>query len=85
LSIDAIYPAPLQERAQIVVTTPASADLRLRLIDARGTVMRETNWPALVAGRHVLAIDVRGIASGLYRLTTQAGERIAAQTVPIIR
>jgi len=78
------YPNPTTSSADVMVTLPSDASVRLDLLDATGSVVRSAFSGRLSSGNHVLSIDAKELPSGVYYYMLTSGEvRLTRQMVLI--
>lgn len=63
-----VYPNPVDSRAYISLSTSVATGATIRLYDDRGVLVR-TREVRLVEGNNRSALDVSGLAAGIYTLT----------------
>ena len=76
-----VYPNPARTEATVVFSGEA-AQVRLTLFDMLGRELRQVYEGPGYAGR--LALDVRGLASGLYFLRMEAGEVVQTKKMIVL-
>jgi hypothetical protein len=76
------YPNPTTSVADVEVTLPSDAAVRIDLLDAKGNVVRNAFTGRLSSGSHVLAIDAKELPSGAYYYMLTSGDiRLVRQMV----
>jgi hypothetical protein len=85
-------PNPMRDATTIVLQAPAghAADLRLRIYDVRGRLVRALYAGAVGAGEHRFAWDGRDergarVANGIYVYLLQGGARVEARKLVVAR
>ncbi len=74
------YPNPTNSSADLVVTTPRDANVRIDILDLTGHVVRTVFSGFMAAGKQVLTIDGKDLSSGTYLYTLTSGNvRLARQ------
>jgi len=77
LSFDSIYPNPFNDFSWISFTVPKSDLTRLKLYNLKGQMVRSLLNESMNAGVHHIAVDARGLPSGIYLLQLISGEHEA--------
>ena len=77
LALGAVSPLPARARAVVTVTLREAGTVRARLVDGLGRTVRAFAPEARPAGESALALDLGGVAAGVYFLVveTEAGRR----------
>ncbi len=76
------YPNPTNASAQVALSLPIDASVRMDIIDATGAVVRNAFSGRLSTGDHTLSIDAKGLASGTYYYVVTSGDvRLTRQMV----
>jgi len=84
--IHSIFPNPFNPSTVVRFDIPGSADVRLIVLDLRGREIREFMLGNLQAGPHSVRLDGSGLASGVYVLWLDTGDRVTAcRKLSIIR
>ncbi len=68
-----VYPNPARGRSMIGLHLETGADVRLRLVDTKGAIIRDLMERKLDAGTHSMELETGGLASGLYFITLERG------------
>lgn len=76
--IERVWPNPLSQSGQIAFSLPSAGRAHLTLHDMLGRVVRVLADGVHTAGRHVVPLDVRGIAAGTYLAVLRADGTAAA-------
>ncbi len=84
------YPNPFNPTTTIALDLPHAADVRLRIYDLRGALVRTLLDERLATGRHEIpwnGTDDRGaaVASGVYFSETHAGNEVRVQKMALVR
>ena len=64
---------------------PTAGDVRVSLFDAMGRKVRTLASGRMEAGVHTLQVDAKSLASGLYFVRLDAGNKSVVKRVPILR
>lgn len=77
LALAAARPNPMRSNGDLAFTLPVAQHVTLTLFDAQGRAVRTLADRGEAAGVHHVAVDVRGLAGGVYfcRLVTPSGVR----------
>ncbi|MEL6614642.1 MAG: PKD domain-containing protein, partial [Bacteroidota bacterium] len=78
-------PNPFADRLSVDIALVEATKARLALYDARGREVAVVAEARLDAGRHTLALDARGLPSGVYLLRLQTGEAVTSRRVTLVR
>jgi hypothetical protein len=79
-----VYPNPSTSSQATVVFTSEGSPVQVALFDGLGReVRRPVDGRALGAGPQKLALDLRGLAPGVYHCTVREGSRSSSQLVLI--
>jgi len=68
------YPNPMNGTADVFVTLPKDAAIRIDLLDMSGAVVKTMFTGTLGAGDHTLSLDARTLASGTYFYCLTSGD-----------
>ncbi len=74
----AAYPNPFNERATITLSLPESGEVTAQIYDITGRRVATLMNGSAAAGVHRLEWDANGLASGVYYLRVQSGDRETA-------
>ena len=83
LTLGPVAPNPVRGRASVPFTLGRSGPAHLRVLDVQGRTVLDLSRATLAAGAHRAALDVSGLAAGVYlvRLDTAAATRTVTITV----
>ena len=70
-SIEQNYPNPCKDFTKIQISLKTFSEVRIQIKDSEGKVQRTRLFGMLVAGSHVLNLDVTGLVSGRYIYTVK--------------
>lgn len=74
----AVAPNPFTGNAVFAYELPASADVRLDILDAQGNLVSKINKGLQAAGKHQLELTGDGLAAGLYYYRLHYGDKTVA-------
>jgi len=81
-----VFPNPVRQRAVVQVDLPRASALTVEVFDAFGRRVRQLDASMRPAGRHELALDADGLASGVYLVRMTAGEDLTAvRRITVVR
>ena len=83
--VERVWPNPMRARGVVAVRQPVAGPSRLALYDALGREVAVVSERTRPAGRHELAVDVSGLAPGVYVARWQAGDRVASERITVLR
>lgn len=84
--LESVYPNPVSGAAQLRYTLPAPAEVHATLYDALGRrVLDLASGEFQTAGSHQLQLNASALPSGAYFVRLTAGERVARQSILVIR
>jgi hypothetical protein len=81
----AIFPNPLNSTTQIEFTLPSTQRVSLRLYDVLGREVAVMMNEIQTAGKHRLAFDAAGLASGVYWCRLEAGGMIQTRKIVLLK
>ena len=82
--IFSVFPNPAHRAASLVLpAVPGAAQARLTLLNALGQAVRAVAIPLAATGETRAALDLSGVAPGLYTLRVQAGAQAASQRLVV--
>src|SRR5581483_9581084 len=79
------YPNPTTGTAEVFVTLPADAPVRIDLIDANGKVVRTAYTGRLTAGDHSITLDAQDLPSGTYYYELTSGSIRLTRHLTLLR
>lgn len=85
MSVEAVWPNPARGTARIRFDLPAPATVRLGVFDALGRRVLTLDAAPRAAGRHEVALDVSGLATGLYVVRLATGDAVATRRLSVVR
>ncbi|MEM1054265.1 MAG: choice-of-anchor V domain-containing protein [Bacteroidota bacterium] len=74
LRLGRVWPNPVRENGQVIVTLARPALVSARLMDMRGRTVRQLAVRSLPAGESTLDVDVAGVSPGTYFLAVDVPE-----------
>ncbi|HEX9951752.1 MAG TPA: T9SS type A sorting domain-containing protein, partial [Rubricoccaceae bacterium] len=80
-----VAPNPSRGRATVTVETPATAHVRVIVYDVLGRDVAVLADGEMAAGRHALALDASGLASGVYVVRMTSGDFAATRRLTVVR
>lgn|GEM_PF-2216392 len=83
--IHAAYPNPFNAQTRITYDLPASADVRLSIIDLNGRMVDVLDQGMKTLGLHRLIWDGSGFVSGTYFVRLEAGGATQSRTVVLVK
>ena len=84
-TLDPPFPNPAGDTATVRYTLPASARIRLFLLDAQGRRLEVLARGRKPQGSHAFEVDTRSLAPGLYHLVLLAGRERRHRTLLVVR
>ena len=81
----ALAPNPARGAATAQVTLAESSAVRARVVDALGRAVAELHDGPLAAGTTALAVELRGLAPGVYRVVVESEAGVAARPLSVVR
>jgi photosystem II stability/assembly factor-like uncharacterized protein len=85
LALASPEPNPNRGLASVTFSLPERGSVRLALFEASGRLARELLAGTRPAGPQALTFDLSGLASGVYFLRLEAGDRVEKRKVQIVR
>ena len=79
------YPNPFNSETAISFTLPQDGEATLKIVDVRGEVKATLVHGAMSGGRHTIRFDGEGLASGVYLVLLQAGQRVATRSMLLMK
>jgi hypothetical protein len=80
-----VLPNPLQGVGFVEMMLVKGGDVRLSLLDISGRRARALAAGSFPAGRHRIALDVRGLAAGVYLLELRANKQTLVQRTVLVK
>jgi hypothetical protein len=80
-----VLPNPLQGIGCVEMMLAKGGDVRLSLFDITGRRARALAAGSFPAGRHRIALDVRGLAAGVYFLELRANKETLMQRAVLVK
>ncbi|MGE3799533.1 MAG: T9SS type A sorting domain-containing protein [Candidatus Kapaibacterium sp.] len=66
-----VYPNPARELSMILLQLPERSDVRVRLVDAKGSILQTLVEGELGVGEHHIKLETGDLSSGLYFITLE--------------
>ncbi|MCX6842981.1 MAG: T9SS type A sorting domain-containing protein [candidate division WOR-3 bacterium] len=80
-----VLPNPLQGVGFVEMALVKSGDVKLSLLDITGRRVRTLAAGSFLAGRHRIALDVRGLAAGVYLLELRTNRETLVQRAVLVK
>lgn len=81
-----VYPNPATESVQINFNVQQIEDVKLKLVNALGQVVKENELGIQQAGNHSVKMDVRNYPAGIYNLMLESGDKmVSVQKMVLVR
>ena len=77
-----VFPNPVSDNLTVVFTANESAETIVKIVDAVGHNVLESNVLSTV-GKNFVTLDLRGLPNGLYLLHVQTGETVNIQKIKV--
>ena len=77
-----VFPNPVSDNLTVVFTANESAETFIKVVDAVGHNVLESNVLSTV-GKNFVTLDLRGLPNGLYLLHVQTGETVNIQKIKV--
>ncbi|MBS1913014.1 MAG: hypothetical protein JST22_13590 [Bacteroidetes bacterium] len=80
-----VRPNPVADRAELTIILASASEADVEIVNARGDMMRSQRLGMLPGGRRQIAIDTRGLASGLYFCRVKLAHRALIAAMRVVR
>lgn len=70
-----IYPNPFNNELSVAISSVESNDLKIRIYDINGNLLKENNEYLSISGNHQLNIDCSDLSSGIYIIKISTGTK----------
>ena len=85
LTLGPVSPNPIRGAATVPFSLSRAGTATLRLLDLQGRTVLQVPRGALAAGAHTQALDVSGLAAGVYLLRLETGREARTVSVTVVR